>query len=66
MSMQQIETVIKQQARLVLKNRGLRNKDILEWTSGTPRVDPEKEVCIKVQAFDMEWSVVVLKECDKR
>lgn len=65
MSLNQIENWLKREARVVLKNPKLRNKDILEWKNIECKPQPG-EVVIKVHAFDLDWWVCVPEACDKR
>ena len=63
MSMATLERAILAGARLVLKNPKLRQKDILEWSTG--RCKPEDGE-VEVRVDDPGVWVCVLKEHDKR
>jgi hypothetical protein len=63
MSMATLERAVLAGAKDVLHNRGLRMKDIMEWSTGdiTPQ---DGEVCVRVP--DPGVNVCVKIECDKR
>ncbi len=63
--MNDIERRLWQEVKVIVKNPKLRLKDIREWTSGKPK-QLEGETVIKVNAYQMEWSVVILSDLDKR
>jgi hypothetical protein len=61
--MKTLETAILAGAREALNNRGLRLKDIMEWSTGD--IKPQDgEVCVRVP--DPGVNVCVKVECDKR
>ena len=65
MSVRDIERALWREAKVVAKNPKLRQKDITEWTSGSP--SPTKdEIVLTIRYLDMDWSVCLLKEHDKR
>lgn len=65
MSMTQLESAVWRATKDLVKNKKLRKKDIIEWTSGKAKPRPE-EVLVKVEAVGMSWEVCILKEHDKR
>lgn len=64
MSFATLESEILHEARAILCNRKLRLKDLLEWSTGTPKVE-EGEVSIRLTR-NASVTVVVAKENDKR
>ena len=63
MSMQSLEQEIRQHTAMILKNPRLRNKDLLEWSTGT--IEPRNgEVVVELPAMGI--SVAVKTEMDKR
>jgi high-affinity K+ transport system ATPase subunit B len=63
MGMRELERLICASARVVLNNRKLRVKDIMEWSTG--EINPQDgEVVIRVA--DLGVWVAVKKEHDKR
>lgn len=63
MSFATLERAVLKEARIVLSNPKLRQKDIIEWSSG--RVDAGLDE-VAVRLPELGVAVVVLKECDKR
>lgn len=63
MSMKDLERAILAGAKEVLNNRGLRMKDIMEWSTGDIKAQ-DGEVCVHVP--DPGVNVCVKVECDKR
>lgn len=63
MSLRTLEAEILREARIVFNNSKLRQKDIMEWTTG--KIDPREDEAI-ADLPHMQVSVAVKKECDKR
>ena len=63
MSLRTLETAILRGARVVLNNRKLRHKDILEWSTSLVEAR-DGEITIEVP--DPSVYVAVKKECDHR
>ena len=63
MSLRSLERAVVFEARIILKNRRVRLKDLLEWSSGKPTVG-EGEVSIDIPKYGV--TAVFPKACDKR
>jgi hypothetical protein len=63
MSFATLETAVLNEARVVLNNRKLRKKDIIEWSTGDVKAEDGEVV---VRCPDIGVNVVVPKEHDKR
>ncbi len=64
MSFKEVEKAVWKEAKVVFNNPKLRLKDILEWSTGNPKPETDKEVVAKLP--DIGVSVCVLKVHDKR
>lgn len=63
MSMAPLETAILTEIREIVKNPKLRKKDILEWSTGEPKQEPNEVI---VELPKLHVKVAILKENDKR
>lgn len=63
MSVQALERAIKNEAAGILRNPRLRNKDLLEWSTGEVNAE-DGEVAIRLPLLDI--NVVVPVAADKR
>jgi hypothetical protein len=65
MSMRHLEAEILSQAKIVLENRGLKQKEILAWSTGEPNIrDPENEVMVRLPTPGV--NIIVDKKNDRR
>lgn len=63
MSFASLEREVVAQTRVLLCNAKIRNKDIMEWSTGTPEAQ-EGEIAVKLSGLGV--TVVISKTLDKR
>lgn len=63
MSLRALESAITQEARELLRNKGLRVKDLMEWSTGQLSAQ-EGEVTVHLPRNGV-W-IAVKRECDRR
>ena len=66
MSMRDIERAIVAEAAVLLNNRKLRLKDLMEWRNAPITNPREDEIVLEVPASGVNWSACFQKSCDKR